>query len=93
VKIILILAAAVLAGGASGYYGAMFAPVPAQIAVIDIDALVKEAAGLTPGDAKAAEALTERLKKRAEALTAKGIVVLDSKAVINAPKAAYVSFE
>ena len=92
-KTFLILAAAILAGAASGYYGAMRAPVPAQIAVIDIDALVKAAADLTPGDPKAAEALTERLKKRAGELTAKGIVVLDSKAVINAPRAAYVDFE
>lgn len=92
-KTFLILAAAILVGAASGYYGAMRASVPAQIAVIDIDALVKAAADLTPGDPKAAEALTERLKKRAGELTAKGIVVLDSKAVINAPRAAYVDFE
>ncbi len=92
-KVLLLLAIAI---GLSDYvarYEISHTPIPAQIAIIDIDALVKKAASLAPGDAKAAEELTAKLRQRAGELSAKGVIVLDSKSVIHAPEEAYVSLD
>ena len=41
-------------------------PVPAQVAVIDLDGLVKEAATLDPNDKAAMEKLTGKLREAAQ---------------------------
>ena len=81
-------------GALGGYYAASFSPVPAQIAIVDIQTLVKKAmeknATQTEDDAKA---LTARVKATTDKLVQQGVVVLDSQSVLNAPEEAYVNIE
>ncbi|MDP1773927.1 MULTISPECIES: hypothetical protein [Methylobacter] len=93
-KLILVLFACGLSGALGGYYAASFSPIPAQIAVVDVSALVMKAveknATQTEDDAKA---LTARVKATTDKLVQRGIVVLDAQSVLNAPEEAYVSIE
>ncbi len=93
-KLILVLFAGGLCGALGGYYAASFSPIPAQIAVVDVSALVMKAveknATQTEDDAKA---LTARVKATTDKLVQRGIVVLDAQSVLNAPEEAYVSIE
>jgi len=84
-----------VAGGAGGgYFASSFSPVPAQIAIVDVNALVMKAvannATQTEEDAKA---LTARVKATTDKLVQQGVVVLDAQSVINAPEDAYVAIE
>ncbi len=81
-------------GALGGYYAASFSPIPAQIAIVDIQSLVKIAmeknATQTEDDAKA---LTARVKAATDKLVQQGVVVFDSQSVLNAPEEAYVNIE
>jgi len=81
-------------GALGGYYAASFSPIPAQIAVVDIQSLVKKAMEKnqtqTEDDAKA---LTARVKAATDKLVQQGVVVFDSQSVLNAPEEAYVNIE
>jgi len=81
-------------GALGGYYAASFSPVPAQIAVVDIQSLVKKAmeknATQTEDDAKD---LTARVKAATDKLVQQGVVVFDAQSVLNAPEEAYVNIE
>ena len=83
-----------LCGALGGYFAASFSPTPAQIAIVDIQTLVKDAVAKnstqTEDDAKA---LTARVKATTDKLVQQGIVVLDAQAVVNAPEEAYVNIE
>ena len=93
-KLFLLIIACSLSGALGGYFAASFSPIPAQIAVVDIQTLVKKAmeknATQTEDDAKA---LTARVKAITDKLVQQGVVVLDSQAVLNAPEEAYVNIE
>ena len=93
-KLLLLLFSCGLCGALGGYYAASFSPIPAQIAVVDVKALVMKAveknATQTEDDAKA---LTARVKATIDKLVQQGVVVLDAQSVINAPEEAYVSIE
>jgi hypothetical protein len=81
-------------GALSGYYAASFAPISAQIAIVDIQSLVQKAmeknATQTEDDAKA---LTARVKAATDKLVQQGVVVFDAQSVLNAPEEAYVNIE
>ena len=93
-KIVVLLLSCGLCGALGGYYAASFSPIPAQIAVVDVQALVKKAveknASQTEDDAKT---LTARVKAITDKLVLQGVVVLDAQSVLNAPEEAYVSIE
>jgi len=93
-NLLLLLFSCGLCGALSGYYAASFSPIPAQIAVVDVKALVMKAveknATQTEDDAKA---LTARVKATTDKLVQQGVVVLDAQSVLNAPEEAYVNIE
>mgnify|MGYP003393715137 CR=1 FL=1 len=93
-KLLMLFLSCVLCGALGGYYAASFSPIPAQIAVVDIQALVKKAVEKnetqTEDDAKA---LTARVKATTDKLVQQGVVVLDAQSVLNAPEEAYVNIE
>lgn len=90
----LLVGVCVVGGAGGGYFAASFSPVPAQVAIVDVNALVMKAvsnnATQTDEDAKA---LTERVKAATDKLVQRGVVVLDAQSVINAPEDAYVVIE
>lgn len=94
IKIVALLLSAVAGGALGGYHAALFSPIPAQIAIVDVQALVKKAieknAAQTEDDAKA---LTEQVKATTDKLVQQGVVVLDAQSVLNAPEEAYVRIE
>jgi hypothetical protein len=94
IKLLLLIIVCGLSGALGGYFSASFSPIPAQIAVVDIQTLVKKAmeknATQTEDDAKA---LTARVKATTDKLVQQGVVVLDSQSVLNAPEEAYVNIE
>jgi hypothetical protein len=94
IKIVALLISCVACGVLGGYYAASFSPIPAQIAIVDVQALVKKAieknAAQTEDDAKA---LTARVKATTDKLVQQGFVVLDAQSVLNAPEEAYVNIE
>ena len=81
-------------GALGGYYAASFSPVPAQIAIVDIQALVTTAMekNATQTD-DATKALTARVKFATDKLVQQGVVVFDAQFVLNAPEEAYVNIE
>jgi hypothetical protein len=93
-KLLALLFSCGLCGALGGYYAASFSPIPAQIAIVDVQSLVKEAvennATQTEDDAKA---LTARVKATTDKLVHRGLVVLDAQSVLNAPEEAYVNIE
>ena len=92
--VILLFLSCCLCGALGGYYAASFSPIPAQIAIVDIQSLVKKAmeknATQTEDDAKA---LTARVKAATDKLVQQGVVVFDAQSVLNAPEEAYVNIE
>jgi len=94
IKIVVLLISCGLCGALGGYYVASFSPIPAQIAVVDVQALVKKAvvknAAQTGDDAKM---LTAHVKATTDKLVLQGVVVLDAQSVLNAPEEAYVNIE
>jgi len=91
-KSILVAILGIIGGTAGGYFAAGQTSVPAQIMVIDIQSLIKQAAtsGQTEADARA---LTSRIKATTTKLVSQGIIVIDSQAVVDAPEEAYVTVE
>ena len=83
-----------LSGAFGGYYAASFSPVPAQLAIVDVQALVKQAVehkeAQTEEDAKA---LMMKIKSATAGLIERGVVILDAQAVLSALKEAYVAIE
>lgn len=93
-KMLVLLFSCVLSGALGGYYAASFSPVPAQIAIVDVQALVKKAVetdqAQTEEDAKA---LMTKVKSSTEELIQRGVVILDAQSVLSAPEEAYVNIE
>ena len=93
-SVFLLILSCGLSGALGGYYAASFSPIPAQIAIVDIQSLVKQAmeknATQTEDDAKA---LTARVKAATDKLVQQGVVVFDAQSVLNAPEEAYVNIE
>ncbi len=93
-KILVLLLSCVLSGALGGYYAASFSPVPAQIAVVDVQGLVKKAVeknqAQTEDDAKA---LMVKIKSSTEELIQRGMIILDAQSVLSAPEEAYVNIE
>jgi predicted kinase len=94
VKLIALLLACGLCGAGGGYYAASFSPIPAQIAVVDVQALVKKAVennqAQTEDDAKA---LMTKIKSATQPLIEQGIVIFDAQSILHAPEEAYVNIE
>lgn len=94
IKMIMFCGIGMISGALGGYYAANFSPVPAQIAIIDIQGLVKKAVernqAQTEEDAKA---LMEKVKASTKELTQRGVIILDAQSVLNAPEEAYVNIE
>ncbi len=93
-KMLVLLFSCVLSGALGGYYAASFSPVPAQIAIVDVQGLVKKAVeknqAQTEDDAKA---LMTKVKSSTEELIQRGVVILDAQSVLTAPEEAYVNIE
>ena len=93
-KILVLLLSCALSGALGGYYAASFSPVPAQIAIVDVQGLVKKAVeknqAQTEDDAKA---LMAKIKSSTEELIQRGMVILDAQSVLSAPEEAYVNIE
>ena len=94
IKMMAFLVFCVLSGALGGYYAASFSPIPAQIAIVDVQGLVKKAGdknqAQTEDDAKA---LMAKVKSSTEALIQHGVVILDAQSVLSAPEEAYVHIE
>ena len=83
-----------LCGALGGYFAAIFSPVPGQIAIVDVQAVIKQA--VEKNQAKTtvdAQALTAIIKASTDALVKQGIVILDAQAIVSAPEEAYVTIE
>jgi len=81
-----------LCGALAGYYTAVHVPIQAQIAIIDIDKLIKdnESSGTDAATQKRVSlALSKAIKAKAQELASYGLIVLDGKSVISAPEEAY----
>jgi len=94
IKMLAFLVCCALSGALGGYYAASFSPVPAQIAIVDVQGLVKKAVeknqAQTEDDAKA---LMNKVKASTEELVQRGVVILDAQSVLSAPEEAYVNIE
>jgi hypothetical protein len=91
---IFLLMACALCGVAGGYYGGSQAEVPAQIAIVDIQGLVRQSAGTDGGQGQPdAGRLAQRIKAATAKLVAQGMVVVNAEAIVNAPEEAYVNVE
>lgn len=89
---LMMLGLALVGGVAGGFFAASHADMPTQLAIVDVQALIKQSTlnGQTESDAKQ---LTQRIKAATTQLVARGIIVIDAQAVIDAPEAAYVSLD
>jgi len=94
IKMMILLVICVISGAFGGYYAASFSPVPAQIAIVDVQSLVKKAVeknqAQTEDDAKE---LMAKVKSSTEELIQRGVVILDAQSVLSAPEEAYVNIE
>lgn len=73
-------------GVGAAYYFALTMPVAPSVAVIDTDALLREALATNPANPKqAADQVLATTQRRVAELVASGVVVLDRSAVIDAP--------
>ena len=83
-----------LCGSLCGYYAASFSPVQGQVAIVDVQALLKQAIDKNQAQTEAdAKALTAKIKAATAPLVEQGIVILDSQSVLSAPEEAYVKVE
>lgn len=80
----------IISGSIGGYLSFSFTPIPAQIGIIDLKALVEKEAVLNEDQAKV---LTSKVKKVTESLVNKGVIIIDSQSVINAPEGAYINID
>ena len=93
-KISALVIACGLCGGLCGYYAASFSPVQGQVAIVDVQALLKQAIDKNQAQTEAdAKALTAKIKAATAPLVEQGIVILDSQSVLSAPEEAYVKVE
>ncbi|HEY8095400.1 MAG TPA: hypothetical protein VIE65_04820 [Methylobacter sp.] len=94
IKIVALVISCLACGALGGYYAASFSPIPAQIAIVDVQALVKKAIEKNAAQTEdGAKALTARVKATTDKLVQQGVVVLDAQSVLNAPEEAYVNIE
>jgi hypothetical protein len=94
IKGLLLLLSCLLSGALGGYYASSLSPVPAQIAIVDIQDMVMRSVGKNESQSEAqAKELTARVKATTDKLIQQGILVLDAQAVLNAPREAYVNIE
>ncbi|NOU23257.1 MAG: hypothetical protein HOO93_16015 [Methyloglobulus sp.] len=93
-KVIALLIACGMCSALGGYYAASFSPVQGQVAIVDVQALLKQAIdknqAQTEDDAKV---LTAKIKAATVPLVEQGVVILDSQSVLSAPEEAYVKVE
>jgi hypothetical protein len=89
-----LIAVCAASGALGGYYAARFSPIQGQVAIVDMDLLLKEAIDNNQAKTEAdGKALTERVKKATAPLVARGLVILDGQSVISAPDEAYVTVD
>ena len=83
-----------LCGAVGGYYAAAFSPIPGQIAIVDVQAIIKKSVEKNEAKtAKDAQALTAKIKLATDELVKQGVVILDAQSVLSAPEEAYVYIE
>jgi hypothetical protein len=83
-----------LFGALGGYLAASFSPVQGQIAIVDVQALLKAAINSNLAQTETdAKALTEKIKQATAPLVERGIIILDAQSVLSAPKEAYVNVD
>ena len=93
-KVAALIVSCGLCGALGGYYAASFSPVPGQIAIVDVQAIIKKSVDKNAAKtAEDAQALTAKIKASTDALVKQGIVILDPQAVLSAPEEAYVNVE
>ncbi|MFZ4700253.1 MAG: hypothetical protein ACOYMG_09375 [Candidatus Methylumidiphilus sp.] len=83
-------------GALFGYVSATQVPIQAQIAIIDIDKLIAENASPNADSGtqeRISLELSTAIKTKAKELSSYGLIVLDGKAVINAPEESYATVE
>lgn len=78
-------------GGFAGYYAALSTPMPAQIAVVDVEALARGIDPRAPDYRARMHQVTMHTKMMTDLLTSNGVVVLDRAQVLGAPDDAVVS--
>ncbi len=94
IKMMFFLIFCVLSGAFGGYYAASFSPVPAQIAIVDVQGLVKKAVEKNQAETEEdAKALMAKVKSSTDELIHRGVVILDAQSVLSAPEEAYVNIE
>lgn len=93
-KISALVIACGMSGGLGGYYAASFSSVQGQVAIVDVQALLKQAIDKNQAQTEAdAKVLTAKIKAATAPLVEQGIVILDSQSVLSAPEEAYVKVE
>lgn len=93
-KVIALIITCGLWGGLGGYYAASFSPVQGQVAIVDVQALLKQAIDKKQSQTETdAKALTAKIKAATAPLVEQGIVILDSQSVLSAPVEAYVKVQ
>lgn len=94
IRDIFLLCACALCGIAGGYYGGNLTDAPAQVAIVDVPALIRQSSATTTGQSQVeADHLAQKIKAATAGLVSQGIVVISSEAVVNAPEEAYVSID
>ncbi|TAG49795.1 MAG: hypothetical protein EAZ30_02870 [Betaproteobacteria bacterium] len=84
----------VVSGAVAAWYVVMSTPIPPSIAIVDSDAMLRQAIVLDPNNPKAAaDRVIAQTKLRVASLVAQGIIVLDRNSVIDAPAALVVRTE
>jgi hypothetical protein len=93
-RVVALVIACGLSGGLGGYYAASFSPVQGQVAIVDVQTLLKQAIAKKQAQTEAdAKVLTAKIKAATVPLVEQGIVILDSQSVLSAPEDAYVKVE
>jgi hypothetical protein len=84
----------VVGGAIAAWYVVMTTPIPPSIAIVDSDAMLRQAVLIDPSNPKAAaDRVIAQTKLRVASLVAQGIIVLDRNSVIDAPAAFVVKTE
>lgn len=93
-KVVALILTCGLCGSLGGYYAASFSPIQGQVAIVDVQALLKQAIDKNQAQTEAdAKTLTAKIKVATVPLVEQGIVILDSQSVLSAPEDAYVKVE
>lgn len=89
--LIVVLNAAISAGFAFlAFKRSAELPVAPQVGLVDVDAVVNSIRPEDPGSKERARMKIVALKEQAKRLAAAGVIVIDSKYVIDAPDEAYI---